>query len=389
MSLRSKLPGVGLTIFDLVSQRARKLHALDLGQGSPNYDIDQHLSELVMAAMRAGHNQYAPLEGVLELREQIANKCAQSHRISVDPQTEITVTVGATEALYSVIQAVVHPGEEVIIFDPSYDSYEPTVRLAGARCIRVPLSPPSFSYDWDRVSVNVTPRTRLIIFNTPHNPSCKVARQADLDALAEITRKGNILVLSDEVYEHAIFDGHTHHSVLAHPELRTRSFAVASFGKTLHATGIRVGYCIAPPELTLEVQKIHQFATFCIATPLQIAIANYMRERAEYWSGLPAFFQAKRDRLRSALAGTPFSLPPSEGTYFQLLDFSAVAPPGDVEFAERLITEVGLATIPISPFYEAPPKLSVVRLCLAKRDDCLDEAAARLRSLEPQGAGTT
>lgn len=375
---RSKLPDVGTTIFTVMSRRARELGAINLGQGFPDYDIDPRLGELTGEAMRQGHNQYAPMEGVPELRERIARKLSASYGVDFDPQTQITITLGATEAIYSAVQAVVGPGEEAIAFDPAYDSYEPAVRLAGGRCIRLPLMPPDFRYDWGRVRSVVTPRTRLILFNTPHNPTCTAARAADLEALAAITRDRDIVVLSDEVYEHVLFDGRVHASVLSHPELRQRSFAVFSFGKTLHATGLRVGYCVAPPPLTSELRKVHQFNTFSIANPLQQAIAAYLAEKPQTGRELAAFFQAKRDRLRDALAGSGFVLPAAEGTFFQLLDFGGLLPCGDVEFAERALTEAGVATIPLSPFYARPPKLSVVRLCIAKRDDTLDAAAARL-----------
>ncbi|HWF98961.1 MAG TPA: methionine aminotransferase [Steroidobacteraceae bacterium] len=379
--MSSKLPDVGTTIFTVMSRRARELGALNLGQGFPDYDIDPRLAELTGEAMRQGHNQYAPMEGVAELRERIARKLAASYGGDFDPQTQITVTLGATEAIYSSVQAVVGPGDEAIAFDPAYDSYEPAVRLAGGRCIRLPLLPPEFRYDWDRVRAAITPRTRLVLFNSPHNPSCTVVTRGDLDQLAAIVRGRDIVVVSDEVYEHVVFDGRTHASVLSHPELRERSFAVFSFGKTLHATGLRVGYAVAPPPLTGELRKVHQYNTFSIANPLQHAIAAYLTERPDTGRELPAFFQAKRDRLRGALAGSGFVLPPAQGTFFQLLDFGALLPPGDVEFAERALTAGGVATIPLSPFYAEPPKLSVVRLCIAKRDDTLDAAAARLADL--------
>jgi methionine aminotransferase len=378
---RSKLPDVGTTIFTVMSRRARELEALNLGQGFPDYDIDPRLAELTGEAMRQGHNQYAPMEGVPELRERIARKLAASYGGDFDPQSQITVTLGATEAIYSAVQAVVGAGEEAIAFDPAYDSYEPAVRLAGGRCIRLPLLPPDFRYDWDRVRATITPRTRLILFNTPHNPACTAATAADLDELAAIIRGRDIAVLSDEVYEHVVFDGRAHASVLTHPELRQESFAVFSFGKTLHATGLRVGYCVAAAPLTSELRKVHQFNTFSIATPLQHAVAAYLAEKPQAGRELPAFFQAKRDRLRAALAGSGFVLPPAHGTFFQLLDFGGLLPPGDVEFAERALTEARVATIPVSPFYAQPPRLTVVRLCIAKRDDTLDQAAARLAGL--------
>ena len=375
---RSKLPDVGTTIFTVMSRRARELGALNLGQGFPDYDIDPRLTELVAVAMTQGHNQYAPMEGLMSLRERIAQKLQLSYGLKVDPESQVTVTVGATESIYSAIQAVIGPGDEAIVFDPSYDSYDPAVRLAGARCVRIPLQPPGFRYDWDRVRAAINDRTRLILFNSPHNPACTAASMEDLDALAEVIRGKDILVMSDEVYEHVVYDGRTHASVLMQPELAEKSFTVFSFGKTLHATGVRVGYCIAPPILTRELRKVHQFNTFSIAHPLQHAIAAYLAEKPEAWRGLPAFFQAKRDRVRDALSRSGFKLPPAQGTYFQLLDFSEFFPPDDVGFAEQLLTQAGVATIPLSPFYAKAPALSVVRLCIAKRDSTLDEAVLRI-----------
>jgi len=378
--IASKLPDIGTTIFTVMSRRARELGALNLGQGFPDYDIDPRITQMVTAAMTAGYNQYAPMEGSMELRGQIARKIEICYGVAVDPEAEITITLGATEALYSVIQAVVGPADEVILFDPSYDSYDPAVRLAGARSVRLPLQLPNFSYDWDRVRAAISPRTRLIIINSPHNPACTVTSAADLDALAAVIGGRDILVLSDEVYEHVVFDRRTHCTVLAHSELRASSFAVFSFGKTLHATGIRVGYCIAPAELTAELRKVHQFNTFSIAHPLQQAIAAYLLQAPEAWQNLSGFFQAKRDRLREALAGSGFTLPAAAGTYFQLLDFKELDDCGDRNFAERLLTEAGVATIPLAPFYAVAPHLSVVRLCIAKRDETLDAGAARLRA---------
>jgi methionine aminotransferase len=328
--------------------------------------------------MAEGHNQYAPMEGVIELRQHIALKLHASYGLSVDPESQVTVTVGATEAIYSAIQAVIGPGDEAIAFDPAYDSYEPAVRLAGGRCVRLPLIPPGFRYDWDAVRAAINSRTRLILFNSPHNPACTAASAADLDALADVIRAHDIYVISDEVYEHVTYDGRAHASVLKQAELAAKAFVVFSFGKTLHATGIRVGYCIAPAELTRELRKVHQFNTFSIAHAPQVAIARYLGEKPDSWRALPGFFQAKRDRLRTALAASGFQLPPAQGTYFQLLDFSAFAPPDDLSFAERLLTEAGVATIPLSPFYAVTPALSVLRLCIAKKDSTLDEAARRL-----------
>jgi methionine aminotransferase len=380
MPFTSKLPDIGTTIFTVMSRRARELGALNLGQGFPDYDIDPALTELVSAAMTEGRNQYAPMEGVVELREQIARKLELSYGVRPNPESEVTITLGATEAIYCAVQALVGAGEEAIVFDPSYDSYDPAVRLAGAKCVHIPLQPPSFRYDWDRVAATITDRTRLIMINSPLNPACTIATRQDLDALAAIIRDRNIYVVSDEVYEHVVYDGRKHVSVLTHPELRERSVAVFSFGKTLHATGIRVGYAIAPPELTRELRKVHQFNTFSIANPLQYAIARYLEEKPDCWRGLADFFQAKRDRVRTALEGTAFKVPPAEGTYFQLIEYSEISQADDVTFAERLLTEAGVATIPLSPFYKEPPRLTVLRLCVAKRDQTLDDAVARLHA---------
>jgi methionine transaminase len=386
---RSKLPDVGTTIFTVMSRRARELGAINLGQGFPDYEIDPLMGELLVQAVREGHNQYAPMEGNPLLRQVIADKLQSTYGVGTDWDSEITVTLGATEAIYSSIQAVVGADDEVIVFDPAYDSYDPAVRLAGGRCIHIPLLPPTFGYDWERVAASLTPRTRLIIINSPQNPSCTVATGADLDALAALIRDRDILVLSDEVYEHVMYDGRRHHSILAHAELAPRSFVVFSFGKTLHATGWRVGYCVAPRPLTVELRRVHQFNTFSIAAPLQQAIARYVQERPRVWTELSPFFQAKRDLLRRGLAGSAFGLPPAQGTFFQLLDFSALAggpglsrddlpPQADVRFAEQLLVEAGVASIPLSPFYVAPPPMPFVRLCVAKRDATLSQAASRL-----------
>ncbi len=379
-SLRSKLPRVGTTIFTVMSRRARELNAINLGQGFPDYDIDPRLSELVHEAMRSGFNQYAPMPGLPELREAIAVKLAHSYRAQFDPELELTVTLGATEAIFSTVQALVGPGDEVVVFDPAYDSYEPAVELAGARCIHVPLQPPHFRYDWDRLEQACSARTRLIIINSPHNPGCSCIRGEDLAALADVARRHDLYVLSDEVYEHIVFDGRVHHSVLLSPELRARSVAVFSFGKTLHATGLRVGYAVAPPALTAEIRKVHQFNTFTIATALQWAIARYLTEQPQVGAKLSQFFSAKRDRLVSALSGCGLVMPQSEGSFFLLIDYGAISSAPDTSFADELLTQAGVATIPVSVFYDNPPASQLLRLCFAKRDETLDEGAARLAS---------
>ena len=360
MHFDSKLPDVGTTIFTVMSRRALEENALNIGQGFPDYPIDPRLSQALVETIAEGRNQYAPMEGVVDLREQIARKLQASYSRHFDPHSEITVTCGGTEALYDAIQAVVRAGDEVIIFDPAYDAYEPAVRLAGGRCVRVPMSPPRFRYDWDHVR-------DLAPFD------------AAFALLAELVRDRPISILADEVYEHVLYDGRRHASVLAHAELRDRSFAVFSFGKTLHATGWRIGYCVAPPAMTRELRKVHQFNTFSIVSPLQYAIARYLSRFPDAWTGLSAFFQIKRDLLAERLAGSGFEPVPAAGTYFQLVDYGALSRATDIEFADRLIREAKVATIPLSPFYAAPPPMTLLRLCIAKRDETLLAAAEQLR----------
>src|SRR5271165_2722784 len=378
MRFESKLPEVGTTIFTVMSRRALEEGALNIGQGFPDYPIDPRLGQSLIDTVAEGHNQYAPMEGVVELREQIAGKLRRSYAIEVDPRTEVTISCGGTEALYDAIQAVVGPGGEAIVFDPAYDAYEPAVRLAGGRCVRIPLMPPAFRFDWDQVRASMTEHTRLVIVNSPQNPSCTIATSADLEALAALIRDRPVSVLADEVYENVLYDGRRHASVLAHPELRERSFAVFSFGKTLHATGWRVGYCVAPAELTRELRKVHQFNTFSVAAPLQHAIARYLANCPDAWTGLSAFFQAKRDLFAELLRGSGFEPLPAAGTYFLLVDYGALGQAPDVEFADRLIREAKIATIPLSPFYAAPPPMTLLRLCIAKREETLQTAAERL-----------
>jgi methionine aminotransferase len=363
-----------------MSRRAIEEGALNIGQGFPDYPIDPELAAALMESVAEGHNQYAPMEGVVALRELIARKIETSYGVRIDPHAEITVTCGATEALYDAIQAVVGPGDEAILFDPAYDAYEPAVRLAGGRCIRIPLMPPAFAVDWDRVRGALSARTRLVIINSPQNPSCTVLDRSDLDALAVLIRDRPVTVLADEVYENVIFDGRRPNSVLAHPELRDRSFAVFSFGKALHATGWRTGYCVAPPALTRELRRVHQFNAFSIAAPLQHAISRYLARRPDAWTGLSAFFQAKRDRLAESLRGSGLEPLRAAGTYFLLVDYGALGRAGDLEFADRLIREAKVATIPLSPFYASPPPMTLIRLCIAKKDETLDLAARQLRA---------
>jgi methionine transaminase len=374
----NKLPDVGTTVFTVMSRRAAETGAVNLGQGFPDYPIDPRLAVLVQQAMSAGHNQYAPMPGVPALLEQIAAKLQRSYGVAFDPEHEITVTLGGTEAIYSAVQALVGAGDEAIVFDPAYDSYDPAVRLAGARCLHLPLAPPAFRPDWERVRAAVNERTRLVIINSPQNPACSCLWPEDLDELAAILRGRDCTVLADEVYEHVVFDGAAHASVLAHPELRARSVAVYSFGKTLHATGLRVGYAVAPAAMTREIRKVHQYNTFSIPNFLQQAIAAYLREHPRCGLDLAAFFQRKRDYLAGLLAGSDLAVLRSAGSYFQLVDYGAVTRRADSELAMALIDEAGVATIPFSVFYRDPPPMTLLRLCFAKRDETLAEGARRL-----------
>jgi len=378
----SKLPDVGTTIFTVMSRRATEMGAVNVGQGFPDYPIDPDLATCVTDAVRAGFNQYAPMEGNVGLRAAIAAKIAAGGGRAVDPETELTVSCGGTESIYSAIQAVVAHGDETIVFDPAYDAYDPAIRLAGGRCIHIPLEAPHFRYDWERVKHAINDRTRMIIVNNPHNPATSVATAADLDTLAALTRDRPITVLADEVYEHVLYDGRVHQSVMNHPELQARSFAVYSFGKTLHITGWRVGYCVAPAGLTRELRKVHQFNAFSIAAPLQEAIRLYLERHPDAWRSVGRFFSAKRDLLRAALADSGLVMPPAQGSYFQLADYGQLAgfeALDDVQFTERLINEAGVAVIPLSPFYREPsPHMRIVRLCVAKRDETLTEAGRRI-----------
>jgi methionine aminotransferase len=381
MQIQSKLPKVGTTIFTVMSQLAIQHKAVNLGQGFPDFDGPQALRDALAEAMNSGKNQYAPMTGMPRLREQIALKSERLYGSRVNADTEVTVTSGATEALFAAIAATVRGGDEVIVLDPCYDSYEPAIELSGGRAVHVPLRLPDFSVDWQRVRDAITPKTRMLLVNSPHNPSGAVFTKADLDALAAITRGSEILVLSDEVYEHIVFDGRDHESVLRHPELAARSFVVSSFGKTYHCTGWKVGYCIAPSALSAEFRKVHQYLTFCTFQPAQWAFAEVLERDPQHYLDLPAFYQAKRDHFRNLLAPSRFKLLPVSGAYFQLVDYSAISDKDDLNFSEWLIREAGVAAIPVSAFYETPPNSRLVRFCFAKNDATLGAAAERLCSL--------
>ena len=379
---QTKLPKVGTTIFTVMSQLAAEHGAVNLGQGFPDFAVPQRLVDELDRAMRAGHNQYAPMTGVAPLRQAIAEKVLRCYGREVDPDTEITVTSGATEALFNAIHAVVRPGEEVIVLDPAYDSYEPAIDLAGARAVHVPLDPQTFAVDWDRVRAAVTPKTRLLIVNSPHNPSGAMFDEADIRALAALLDGTGIYLISDEVYEHIVFDGRRHESILRYPELAARAFVVSSFGKTYHCTGWKIGYAIAPPALSAEFRKVHQYNVFCTFAPAQHAFAAMIRQEPEHYEQLGAFYQEKRDRFREQLLGTKFKPLPVPGGYFQLVDYSAVSDLPDAEFVKWLTVEHGVTAIPLSPFYETPPAgQRLARLCFAKSEATLDAAIARFKTL--------
>jgi methionine aminotransferase len=384
----SKLPRVGTTIFTVMSRLAQECGAINLSQGFPDFDPPQRLVDFVVEAMRSGVNQYAPMAGAPALLEAIAAKVLARYGRRLDAAAEVTVTPGATEALFCAVHAVVRPGEEVVLLEPAYDSYEPAVELAGGRAVRVPLARPGFGVDWDRVRDALSPRTRLVIVNSPHNPTGAVFDGRDLDALEDVLRDSRALVLSDEVYEHMVFDGRAHASLLGRPALAARSFVVSSFGKTYHCTGWKVGYCIAPPGLTAEFRKVHQFVQFAVASPLQAGLARFMAEEPGHASALADFYERKRDRFCALLGRTPLRFTPSAGTYFQLADYSAVSGLPDVEFARWMTRELGVATIPVSVFSAGAAGERLVRFCFAKNDPTLDAAGGRLARLGSNGGPT-
>ena len=379
-SLASKLPNVGTTIFTVMSRLAQEHNAVNLSQGFPDFDCDPHLQELVTKYMKAGKNQYPPMAGVPELRDAIAQKIAALCGTAYDPETEITVTPGATYAIYTAIAALVRPGDEVIVLEPAYDSYVPAIEVHGGTAVYVALSFPDYRCDWEAVQRAITPRTRMIIINTPNNPTSSVFSAADMDALARITRGTDIVILSDEVYEHLVYDGARHESVTRHPDLSQRSFAVYSFGKSYHVTGWKMGYCVAPANLMAEFRKVHQFNVFTCMSPVQYALAEFMQDPQRYL-GLARFYQEKRDYFRDRLRESRFTLLPSNGTFFQSVRYEAISDEPDSEFAMRLTREHGVAAIPLSAFYHQPPGHKVLRFCFAKTEQTLYKGTEILRRL--------
>lgn len=380
MNLQSKLPSVGTTIFTVMSALAEKHGAINLGQGFPDFDCDRRLVDAVAGAMAAGHNQYPPMAGILALREAIARKIDRIHGVSYDPATEITVTAGATQALLTALLAVVRAGDEVIVIEPVYDSYRPGIELAGGRAVAVPMSA-DYRIDWERVEAAIGPATRAIMVNSPHNPTGTVMDAADIDRLAELAERHDLVVISDEVYEHMVFDGSEHRSLSAHPSLRERSFVVSSFGKTFHVTGWKVGYCVAPAALTAEFRKVHQFNVFTVNTPMQAGLAAYLEDPAP-WLGLADFYQARRDRFLAGLESTALRARRCEGTYFVVCDYGAISDMGDADFCRWLTESVGVAAVPMSAFRSDGLDERRIRFCFAKREQTLDEAVARLARLD-------
>ncbi|HEY9222159.1 MAG TPA: methionine aminotransferase [Lutibacter sp.] len=374
VSVISKLPAVKTSIFSVMSGLAAEESALNLSQGFPNFESDLKLIDLVNNAMVNGKNQYAPMPGILSLREAIAEKMFNLYGVAFNPETEITITAGATQAIFTAIAAVVHKDDEVIIFKPAYDCYEPTIELFGGKVVSVQLNPEDFSIDWQKVKGLITDKTKMIIINSPHNPSGRILSKSDMQQLEALLKNTNILLLSDEVYEHIIFDGEKHQSAALFPNLAERAFMVASFGKTFHNTGWKVGYCVAPSYLTEEFRKVHQFNVFSVNHPTQVALAEYLKN-ANHYLELGGFYQQKRDLFLSLLKDSRFNFKPSKGTYFQLLNFSKITAESDVDFAIKLTKEQKIASIPISVFNEAGLDTKVLRFCFAKTDETLKKAA--------------
>ncbi|MDG3557176.1 methionine aminotransferase [Acinetobacter bereziniae] len=383
IEIHSKLPAQGVTIFSIMTAMAQRLNALNLSQGFPDFDAPPALLQALSQATLDGFNQYAAGDGLLQLRQQLAQLFLKRDQLHLDPLTEITITPGATIGIFSVIQAIINPDDEVIIFDPSYDSYAPSVQLVGGKAVHIPLHAPEFSVDWDQVKSAITDKTRMVIVNTPHNPTGAIWSKQDWLNLIELIQDKNIIVLSDEVYEHLIFDGEKHYSALSFPALRERSFVVGSFGKTFHVTGWKTGYCIASHELMKVFRQIYQFANFCGVTPVQMALANFMQQHPEHIDGLASFYQQKRDLFNSGIQDSKFSFIPSKGTFFQNVDYSQIRPDlNDVEMCKFLAEEHKIVAIPVSVFYQkAAENLRLIRFCFAKKDQTLVQACEILNRI--------
>lgn len=379
-NIRSKLPKAGTTIFSIMSGLANEVGAINLSQGFPGFPVSEKLISLYHDALKAGHNQYAPMPGIFTLRECIAEKMEDLYSCVYDPETEITITAGGTQALYTAISALIHEGDEVIVLEPSYDSYVPAILLAGGIPVHIPLQPPNYFIPWEEIKKLITQKTRMIIINTPQNPTGTILTAKDMLQLEKITDGTDIIILSDEVYEHIIFDGYEHQSVARYPKLASRSMIVFSFGKTFHATGWKVGYCLGPAHLMKEFRKVHQFTVFSVNTALQHALTAYMLNKENYM-GLSEFYQEKRDYFQKLMKGSKFKILPCLGSYFQLLDYSSISKEKDTEYAIRLTKEIGVASIPVSVFYSVPHDYHLLRFCFAKENEQLEKAAERLLSI--------
>ncbi len=377
IAINSKLPQAGTTIFTVMSALAAEVGAINLSQGFPDYETSPELIELVNQAMKNGFNQYAPMAGYMPLREEISRKTEKLYGAHYNPDTEITITAGGTQAVFTAIAAVINPNDEVIIFEPAFDCYAPAIMVAGGIVKSLELEPPDYRIKWDMVKRLINNRTKMIILNSPHNPTATILHKEDIDALSAIIKNRDIFILSDEVYEHLIYDGQVHHSMAKYAELRQRSFIVASFGKPFHATGWKVGYCMAPAPMMLEFRKVHQFLVFCVNSAMQVAIAEYLKNESHYL-GLPEFFQQKRDYFRKGLESTRFEILPCSGSYFQSVRYGKITDEKDADFAIRLTKDFGVAVIPVSAFYGKGSDHHVLRFCFAKRQETLDNAVERL-----------
>ena len=379
-SVKSKLPKAGTTIFTIMSALANEHGAINLSQGFPGFDVSEELIDLIYDKMNDGHNQYAPMPGILPLRQRISEKIQKLYSAKYDPETEITITAGGTQAIYTAITSVIKEGDEVIVFEPAYDSYVPAIELCGGIPVHLHLKAPDYHIDWNETKKFVNQKTRMILINTPHNPTGAILTAKDMHQLEKITNGTDIIILSDEVYEHVIFDGYEHQSVTRYPKLAERSFVVFSFGKTYHATGWKMGYILSPEKLMKEFRRVHQFNVFSVNTPIQHALAEYMKEKKHY-DKLPAFYQAKRDYFLKQIKGSRFKPLPCSGSYFQLLDYSKISDEKDTEFAKRVTIEFGVASIPVSVFYNRPPDQKLLRFCFAKEDSLLKDAADKLKKI--------
>jgi methionine aminotransferase len=377
MKVKSKLPNLGTTIFATMTHLANEENAINLSQGFPDFHCHPDLIQIINQHMQAGHNQYAQMQGILSLREKLAEKIETVYGAKYNPDTEITITAGATEALFAAITAVVHPGDEVIVFEPWYDAYVPVIQYNQGIPVYIKMKHPDYHISWDEVKKAINDKTRLIIFNSPHNPSGSILTKTDIDQLIKLVKNTNIILINDEVYEHIIFNGEEHHSFSRYPELNERTMVISSFGKTYHTTGWKIGYCAAPKELSIEFQKVHQFLTYAVNTPIQMAYADFL-DRQDLYLELSAFYQKKRDYFSNLIENSRLKLLPCRGTYFQCVDYSAISDEGDVDFSKRLTKEIKVAAIPTSVFYHQNDDHKIIRFCFAKQDETLQKAAERL-----------